>query len=285
MKMISETQLPVAYSRIALRWRPICLKYLAVIRVSAASNLAYLKEVVFRAILLLLLMYIIGQLWQTTFAQHTSPLLTGFTINAMVWYLAAAETIALSLPQLSRRIDQEVRNGNVAYVLGRPCSYLLYNYAHYLGERLVRLALNGVVAAAVALIFVGPPHFNWMGVIVWPLMVLLAISIEFACYFTIGLLAFWMEQTQLFALVFSQVTLVLGGVLIPLRIFPQPLRTIAQVLPFSSILYGPSITLVHFTGDSFVALVFQQAWTLLGAGLLVLILYRVVLRHVNINGG
>lgn len=283
--MSRDAALPVDYTGVAIRWRPFCLKYLAIIRVSAASNLAYLKEVVFRAILLLLLMYIIGTLWQTTFAQHTSSILAGFTINTMVWYLAAAETIALSLPQLSRRIDQEVRNGEVAYLLGRPCSYLLYNYANYLGERLVRLALNGVVAAAVALIFVGPPHINLMGVVAWPLMVLLAISIEFACYFTIGLLAFWMEQTQLFALVFSQMTLVFGGVLVPLQIFSQPLRAIVQFLPFSSILYSPSITLVHFTAGGFAALILLQTGTFLGTGLFALILYRHVLRHVNINGG
>src|SRR5258708_14465262 len=118
-----------------------CLKCLGGLRVSAANNLAYIMEVLFRALFLIALIYIIGQLWKTTFAQH-GWLLPGFTVNSMVWYLAAAEIIATSLPALTQRIDQEVRSGELAYLLGRPCSYILYNYACYLGERLCRLGLN-----------------------------------------------------------------------------------------------------------------------------------------------
>lgn len=269
---------PLASLRLA------CIKYLAVLRVSAANNLAYIMEVIFRALFLIVLIYVLGQLWQATFAQHGS-LLPGFTTTDMVWYLAAAETIATSLPALTRRIDQEVRSGELAYLLGRPCSYILYNYAHYLGERFVRLALNGVIAAGVALIFVGPPRFSLPGVAVWPLMVLLAISIEFVCYFAIGLLAFWTENTQPFAFIFGRLTLVLGGVLAPIEIFPQPLRAIAQVLPFSTMLYGPSRTLVHFEGGLFAGLVLQQVITLGVTGVCLMVLYTIATRRVSINGG
>jgi ABC-2 type transport system permease protein len=267
------------------RLRLTALKYLAVLRVSAANNLAYIMEVLFRGLFLIVVIYIVGQLWKTTFAQHTSSLLTGFTPTNMVWYIAAAEIVATSMPALTRRIDQEVRSGELAYLLGRPCSYLLYNYAHYLGERLIRLAINGIVAILVALIFVGPPQLSWMGVALWPLMVLLAISIEFFCYFGIGLLAFWTENTQPFSFMFSRITLVLGGVLAPIEVFPQPLRSIAQILPFSTILYGPARTLVHFEPGVTAGLLLQQIITLVIAGLLVLGLYTLASRRVSINGG
>src|SRR2546430_14037101 len=94
------------------------------------------------------------------------------------WGLVATETLALSLPQLTRLIDQEVRSGQLAYLLGRPCNYVLYHFAQYLGERLVRLVINIPVAATVALVFVGLPNFTWMGVVVWPLGVLLAVGID-----------------------------------------------------------------------------------------------------------
>jgi ABC-2 type transport system permease protein len=265
--------------------RLAAIKYLAVLRVSAVSNLAYIMEVVFRALFLIALIFIIGQLWKTTFAQHNSSLLTGFTVNDMVWYLAAAETVATSMPALTRRIDQEVRSGELAYLLGRPCNYILYNYAHYLGERLVRLVINGVVAASVALVFVGSPHFTWAGVAAWPLALFLAISIEFACYFAIGLLAFWTENTQPFAFIFSRLALVLGGVLAPIEIFPQPLRSIAQALPFSTILYGPARTLIHFEAARFGWLIVQQVVTLGVVGMILLVLYTVATRRVSINGG
>lgn len=267
--------------RLSLAWA----KYLAVLRISAANNLAYLIEVLFRALFLIALIFVIGQLWKTTFAQHRSPLLSGFTINDLVWYVAAAEIIATSMPALTRRIDQEVRNGDLAYLLGRPCSYVLYNYAHYLGERLIRLVLNGLVAAGVALVFVGPPRLSWQGATAWPLLVLLAISIEFVCYFSLGLLAFWTENTQSFSFLFSRLSLVLGGVLAPIEVFPQPLRSIAQILPFSTILYGPAHTLVHFESTLFAWMLVQQIATLGVAGALLWGIYTLATRRVSINGG
>ncbi len=196
-----------------------------------------------------------------------------------------AEVLATSLPPLTRRIDQEVRSGQLAYLLGRPCSYLLYHFAQYLGERLVRLSINAVVAGLLALILVGLPHFTWMGALAFPLVGFLAISIDFLAYFGIGLLAFWTEDTQSFTLIYNRLVLVLGGVLIPLEIFPEPLRTIAQALPFSAILYGPSRTLVRFELDRFAWLLAQQASILIVGGIILFAIYRIALRRVNMNGG
>ena len=260
-------------------------KYFAVFRVSIASNLAYAMEVVFRALLLIAMVFILSQLWKTTFELHGAKILNGFTIADMVWYLVAAESIALSMPPLTRRIDEEVRSGQLAYLLGRPCSYVFYTYASYLGERLVRFTLNSLVGVVLALIVVGLPHITLPGLLAWPLVAVLAMSIEFVAYFCIGLLAFWTEETQSFAFVFSRLTLVLGGVLAPLEIFPQPLRSIAQALPFSTILYGPAHTLVHFAWPFFGGLLIQQVVTLAVGGALLGVLYSVAIRRVNMNGG
>ena len=260
-------------------------KYTAVLQVSIANNLAYIMEVFFRALMLIAIVFILSQLWKTTYAIRGSKLLNGFSISDMIWYLCAAEAVAMSLPPLTRRIDEEVRSGQLAYLLGRPCSYILYNFAHYLGERIVRFSICCVVGAGLALLIVGLPHFTWIGVIAWPFTILLAFSIEFVCYFAIGLLAFWTEETQPFSFLYSRLTLVLGGVLAPLEIFPQPLRSIAQALPFSTILYVPARTLVHFQWYSFGWAILQQSITLIVGSMLLLGLYMLAMRRVNINGG
>ena len=267
--------------RARLSW----LKYMAVLRVSIASNVAYVMELVFRALLLIVFVFILSQLWKTTFSARGASIISGFSISDMVWYLVASETIAMSLPMLTRRIDQEVRSGQLAYLLGRPCSYVFYNFAQYLGERLVRLFINALVGSAVALVFVGLPHFTWQGVMAWPLVLFLALCIDFVAYFSIGMLAFWTEDTQPFTMIFSRLTLVLGGVMAPLEIFPQPLRAIAQALPFSAILYGPSRTLVHFEAAQFGSLVVQQLLTIAAGALILSAVYAISIRRVNINGG
>ncbi len=260
-------------------------KYLAILQVSIASNLAYINEVVFRALTLLVIVFVLSQLWHTTLAQHGAKILNGFSINDMLWYLVAAEVIAMSNPLLTQRIDEEVRSGQIAYQLIRPNSYILYHFARYLGERLVRIGMNSIVGAALALVVVGPPHFTWMGVLAWPLLALLAVCIDFIAYFCIGLCAFWTEETRPIALIYNRLTLVLGGVLAPIEIFPQPLRSIAQALPFSAILYGPAHTLVHFTWSGFFGVLLQQCSMIAIGSLLLVSIYQIVIRRVNINGG
>ena len=260
-------------------------KYTAVLRVSIANNLAYLTEVLFRTFFLAAFIFIFLQLWTATYAAKGVHEVGGFRISDMIWYLAATETIALSLPQITRLIDAEVRSGQLAYLLGRPCNYVLYHYADYLGQRCVRLGMNSVVAMGLAWLFVGPPPFTWESVLVWPLVLFLAVSIDFVVYFSIGLLAFWTEETTPFFLIVNRMALVLGGVLAPLEVLPQPIRGIAQVLPFSAVLYGPAHTLVHFDLEGFGAVLVQQVVTLAIGSMLMLGLYWLATRRVNINGG
>ncbi len=260
-------------------------KYWAIFQASVASSLAYISEIAFRAVVLVALMVIFVQLWQTTYSAQSGNQLGDFTLRDIIWYLALVETLATSVPPLNRRIDGEVRSGDLAYLLGRPCNYVFYQYACYLGERVVRLAMALLVASTLALIFVGPPPVSFWGVLAAPLVVFLSISIDFAALFAIGLLAFWTEETESFALIYSRLVLVLGGVLVPLELFPEPLGSIARALPFAALLYGPARTIIKFDAGQFGALLIQQGLTLAVISLLVAGIYRLAVRRVNINGG
>lgn len=260
-------------------------KYIAILYVSVVNNLTYMTEVVFRSFFLIIFVYIFLQLWTVTYASRNLSTLGGFRISDMIWYLAMTETIALSLPQLTRQIDMEVRSGEIAYLLGRPCNYVMYRFAQYLGERCVRLVMNTIVAGLIAFVFVGPPPFTWQGILAWPLVLLFAISIEYVIYFSVGLLAFWTEETAPFSLVINRLAMILGGMLAPLEILPQPIRGIAQVLPFSAIYNGPVHTLIRFNLGQFGALLLQQSITLALSCVVLALIYWLATRRVSINGG
>jgi ABC-2 type transport system permease protein len=260
-------------------------KYRAIFQTSVASSLAYISEIAARAVVLVALMVIFVQLWQTTYSSQARSQLGAFTIRDIIWYLALVETLATSVPALNRRVDGEVRSGDLAYLLGRPCNYVFYQYAHYLGERVVRLAMALLVASTLALLFVGPPPVTFWGLLAAPPVIFLSISIDFGALFGIGLLAFWTEETESFALIYSRLVLVLGGVLVPLELFPEPLGSIARILPFSALLYGPARTIIKFDLVQFGALLAQQGLTLAVLALLVAGIYRLAVRRVTINGG
>jgi ABC-2 type transport system permease protein len=263
----------------------IMLKYVAIMQVSVANNLAYMAEVFFRAFFLLVFIFVFLQLWTVTYAAKGVTSVGGYTIRDIIWYLAATEVFALSLPPLTRQIDQEVRSGQLAYLLSRPCNYVLYHFSQYLGERLVRLVINIPAAAILAWLFVGAPPISFVSSGAWIPALFLALCIDYAVYFSVGLLAFWTEETQSFFLVVNRLALILGGVLAPLSVLPPTIRGIAQILPFSAVYYGPASTLVHFQVGAYGALLLQQLVTLAVFGMILFALYTLATRRVSINGG
>src|SRR2546425_407288 len=70
----------------------------------------------------------------------------------------------------------------------------------------------------------------------WPF----AFMIDFLGYFIVGLCAFWLESTIGLALLYSRLTMLLGGMLMPLEVFPQRVQPVLRWLPFATVVYGPA---------------------------------------------
>ena len=83
----------------------------------------------------------------------------------------------------------------------------------------------------------------------------------------------------------SRVTMILGGMLIPLELFPEGWQPILKILPFSSMVYGPAHLFVQpdlaFLGD----LLGRQAVAIVVFALLITIVYRAAIKRINTNGG
>jgi ABC-2 type transport system permease protein len=260
-------------------------KYLWVAVTSARSNLAYFGEVVARTIFLGVILYIFLQLWRTTFEQMGEERLGGLTLAQMLWYLAITESIVLSAPAVAVEVDQDVRTGALAVQMIRPLSYPLYRLGTSLGERFVRFAMNALVASAITMLFVGPISITALGLGMFLAALPLAFALDFIVYFTIGLGAFWLENTSGLTLLYSRITMVLGGMLLPLELFPDSLRAVAEFLPFASVIYGPARLFVAPDAAFLGALVAKQALGIVVLGLAGALVNRAARRRVFSNGG
>ena len=260
-------------------------KYGAVLRMSIANNIAYAGEVVLRSVFLVVLVYVFLQLWHVTYGVLGTPAIGGYNIGQMIWYFAFAEAIILSAPRLAQRIDQEVKSGDLAYRLNKPYSYILYLAAEYTGERLVRFFLNLAITIGLCLLLVGPIPFTAGGLLATALLVVGAWAIDFLALCTLGLLAFWVEDSYAFILIYSRFLFLLGGTMLPLNIFPDWARQIVEWLPFGFIVYGPARTFVSFDGGVFWDMLLKQSITIVIMGALVSMVFRRGARQVNINGG
>jgi ABC-2 type transport system permease protein len=113
----------------------------------------------------------------------------------------------------------------------------------------------------------------------------LAGAFDFLASCAIALLAFWVEDTWAFDLIYRRLLMLLGGMMIPLDVFPEPLSSIARALPFSYIVYGPARLWVSPTPEFFMEMLLKLALALAVAGGIVFLLYRAGQRNVSVNGG
>jgi ABC-2 type transport system permease protein len=270
-------------------WRAQVRKYTAIARINIQNSLAYAWEAFGQGVFVILFIFVFAQLWRATFKAQGVPeggTIGGLTLVQTLWYFVWAELIELSKIRVSTTIEAEVKDGSLAYTLGRPYNYLLYHFSAGLGQVLIRLISVLTFGSLIAWLSVGPlTTFRLVTLPGLLLITALAFALDYCIMAGIGLLAFFFEDTSAFRLIYQKTNFVLGGLLLPLDFLPDAVQSVARVLPFNLVLYAPSKMFVAWDGEQFLQmLALQFIWIGITGALLVL-LFRYGARRVSINGG
>jgi len=260
-------------------------KYAALAWISARSNFAYAGEVGGRLMFLSVILFIFMCVWKAAFANAGQDRFAGYSLDEIIWYLALTECIMMSSPRVTALIDEDVRTGAIAVQLVRPLSYPLYRLASNFGEQTVKFASTALVAVAIAWVLGGPPSNFGTGAMMVLIALPMAFVLDFLGYMLIGLGAFWLEDTTGLMLIYSRLTMIAGGMLMPLDLFPEPVQAILNALPFGYIVCGPARLLVHPDWVSLVSLLWHQLFWVVVMGTAVALVYRLALNRIALNGG
>ena len=191
----------------------------------------------------------------------------------------------MSAPKVSQLVDEDVRTGSFATLLVRPMSYPLYRFSASFGERSVRFASNLLAGSVITTILVGPLSLHVASLFCLLCALPLAFAIDFLGNFLVGLGAFWIEDTSGLFLIYSRGTMIIGGVLLPIELYPQFLQPILKVLPFANIAYGPARLFVHPSLSELLLILARQLFGVALLGTAVYFAYRIAQRRVFVNGG
>ena len=117
------------------------------------------------------------------------------------------------------------------------------------------------------------------------ILILNAFTLHFFITMGLSLAAFWIEEVRGYELVFTRVMMILGGLMVPLEIFPAWLEKIARVLPFQQMIYVPATYVVGTsTGSFWSAVAGQLIWVIIFILVTAGIFYKGV-KKLNVNGG
>jgi ABC-2 type transport system permease protein len=258
-------------------------KYLRIFQYSARDQLIYLPSFLTRNIFFVVLMFIFYSLWRVIYSDR--PTIEGLTIVQTLWYLTFTETVELSRTRVMQQIQEDVKDGTVAYNLCRPYSYVLFHVYRSMGESIIKILPILVEGFILAYIFVGPLPGYFTALPFGLILIIGGLLLNTLWLLNIGLLAFWVEEVSPFSWIMSRLVFILGGLLFPINFFPDWLRSLSASLPFAFQAYWPAYTMVNFSIPTFL---FGLRGMLIYATVLFMIsvlLFNTARRRVHVQGG
>ncbi len=257
--------------------------YAVIAKVSFMSAFTYRATVIAAFLFYTLFVYVFTMLWRAIYQEGS---VHGYSYTQLVWYLIMTEFVGSACgTNIFRTMNEDVKSGSIAYLLGRPAHYVFYQLANALGQMLLSIVSFGSLAAVLGLLFVGPlPGFRLAAVPPVLLSVLLAILMNFFIMMLIGLSSFIMEDNAALFLIYQKLNFMLG-LFLPGEFLPAWLQPVVKNLPFSYIFWAPSKLFVDYSPGLFWELVPRQVlWVALGVGA-TLLGYRAVTRKLQLKGG
>ena len=79
--------------------------------------------------------------------------------------------------------------------------------------------------------------------------------------------------------------MMLGGVLLPITLFPDRVQRIVELLPFASVVYGPARMFVEPDAAYLAGLLARQAALVAAFALLAAAVYAAAVRRIHAHGG
>lgn len=256
-------------------------KYWIHLRFSAHRTFGERSELVGRMALIPLFLGVLSALWKSV---STRQLPFEVSSTQMVWYLATTQWVLFSVPHPEFELEQQIRRGDVTYQLVRPISLLGVTLAEGLGTLLVQSPLFALGAFGSAWLFSGELPRQAQGAwLVLPLGLLGSLAL-FSFQVALGISAFWFRNIAPLGWIWSKATFVLGGLMLPLPIYPSWLERVALTTPFAQSLYGPG-SLLFSRGASGVDVLSKQ---LLWFGIGVVLCWRLeqnAIQTLTVDGG
>jgi ABC-2 type transport system permease protein len=166
--------------------------------------------------------------------------LSGYTALALTWYVITSEAAIVSVN--ARHIEEigtDIAQGSVAVELLRPASVLGVRVASQVGRGIPRVASLWAAGAVLTTSISGAPPDPSTLVLVAPSLVL-AITANLLAQHAVAAIAFWIRDAGSVWFLYMKAVFILGGMIIPLELLPEPVERASMLLPFAAMAYAPA---------------------------------------------
>ena len=159
----------------------------------------------------------------------------------LIWYMGLAEFVLFCTYSFQyREFQQEIRSGEIALLLIRPCPLWVVKLGDAAGRYVAKLLL--LAAPCLTLIaFIaggsGPSAGHVLGLL---LSACLSSILFGASFFMLGASCLWVRQAEPVFWIWQKCMFLLGALLWPLALYPAAVRYLAWATPFPAIIAAPA---------------------------------------------
>ena len=258
-------------------------KYFKIFTMSLKNSTVYLKDFILGNTFILLIITIDILLWKNLYGSNVK---TGFTYSQIIWYLIINQTVFSSNMDLFRRIETDIKSGNIAYDLNKPYSYPFFVLFDSLGKNVLGFAINLIFGALIGIFTVGIiPSFKLVNLIPMLILMMMGVILNLLIYILISLTSFWFEENKPFVWIYRQFVFAFGGFLIPITLFPKALYNLTLHMPWTYIAFHTANTCVKFDLNTFISTFAWQAGYIIAIALAIVIVFKKGAEKLNVNGG
>ncbi len=200
------------------------------------------------------------------------------------YYLALFVVQLMTVSYENHTLSRGIYSGNFSHDLLKPQPAILPVIGENLAMRCWHVLL-GIPVLAMVVMFVHVSFDVNMLVLAIPATIIAA-AIRFLFAYILALLAFWTQQADNAVGFGGVMILLLGGSAIPLNLFPDRIRAIAEMLPFQAMLGFPAaIAAGTIESPQLVeGYVIQVVWLIVAAGISGIVWRRGIRRYTAVGG-
>lgn len=204
----------------------------------------------------------------------------------VAYYLILVLVNQLTYAQTNWTMGDLIRDGSLSRLLLYPMAPLFNTLASELAGKVVYLTFLVPVTAALAVVLRPELHVTATNGLVFLVALVVAWLLRFFWGYWLALLAFWMTRADALLALQDALVFLLGGLVAPVALLPETLRTAAVWLPFRYMVGFPVEVLTGQLNAAELAAGFavQGAWLAVALGLYQ-ILWRRGVRHYTAVGG
>lgn len=214
--------------------------YLATARGEILSSLTYRAFSYASIIVSIIQICIFYFIWTGVYVDRES--IKGYRYEDMIAYVVLGRIIISMFNWgLNTYISHLIKDGSIIVELLYPVDFMGKLFFMGLGSNLVINMIFTSIPVYIFSVFAFDlsVQYNSLNIMMFFISLILGFIIMFLFDFLIGILNFWTENFWGLQTIKSSVLRFFSGSLVPLEFFPSSLRTIADFLPFKSVVYIP----------------------------------------------